>query len=209
MLISLGDLTRVLRGLLAERVSVHDLRALLERLVQYGMVPADPTRYVVLDQRIPQVETTGLSAADRWRSLLAFARAGSGLRNYLSYRYADAQDRLRVMLLDSEFEGILVQTLGGPRVSHHRERRRHEQQFEAIRQEVWAALDRVGELADAPVVLVNTSMGRQLLREVVAHELPDLPIMARTEIRPEVRLEPLLTIHRPSAEVSTLQALSR
>jgi FHIPEP family len=82
MLISLGDLTRVLRGLLAERVSVHDLRALLERLVQYGMVPADPTRYVVLDQRIPQVETTGLSAADRWRSLLAFARAGSGLRNY-------------------------------------------------------------------------------------------------------------------------------
>jgi len=205
-LIPLADLTRVLRGLLAERVSVRDLRAILERLMQYGAVPIDPIRYAVLDQRLPEVETAGLAPTDRWLSYLAFARTGSGLRNYLSSRYADVQIPLRVMLLDSELEKLLVQALGSPRASHYSERRRHEQQCEAIRQEVWAALHQVGEHADSPVVLVNTSMGRQLLREIVAHELPDLPIMARAEIRPEVRLEPLLTIRCPRAEVSTLRA---
>ena len=88
-------------------------------------------------------------------------------------------------------------TLAGPRVSHNGERRRHEQQCEAIRQKIWTALDQVGELAATPVVLTNTSLGRQALREAVASELPDLPIMARIEIRPEIRVESLLTIHHP------------
>lgn len=195
--ISLVELTRVLRGLLAERVSIRDLRALLERLMQYATVPANPTRYVVLDQRIAEDDAAGLATTDRWLSYLAFARAGSGLRNYLSYRYTDVQDRLHAMLLDREFEESLIQTLAGPRVSHNGERRRHEQQCEAIRQKIWTALDQVGELAATPVVLTNTSLGRQALREAVASELPDLPIMARIEIRPEIRVESLLTIHHP------------
>lgn len=47
----MGTITRVLRGLLAEQNSIRNLRAILERILQFEAIRADSDKLIVFDDR--------------------------------------------------------------------------------------------------------------------------------------------------------------
>jgi hypothetical protein len=196
--LSLGDLTRVLRALVAERVTIRDIRAILERLLQFDTIEADPVEYVVIDERLPVHPGTPAPLAARWRQYLAFARSGSGLRNHLTQRYGQRSGvtgSVLVLPLDRELEGRVRRAAAeewssgrGPRGNGTRAL---ERAGENVLAHVRKGLSRwpPGQTTELPVLLVRDPLLRPLIRELVAGELPDLPVVIRTELRPDVTLQ--------------------
>jgi type III secretory pathway component EscV len=170
--ISLGDLTRILRGLLREGVSIRDLKTILERLVQYDSVPADPHGYLVLDERLPLADR---SAGADWRHRLEFVR--SGLRSQLSERYARGRDRLDVYRVN-------------PRLERLAKGERDEELQEAARDALWAHAARFAG-APHPPVIYTTNGARAAVRELLAPEFPDLPVVSAAELRRDIAVHPL------------------
>ena len=99
-------LARVLRALLAERVSVRNLRQIVETLCDFDTVVVDSATMIVFDERLPLVEAP---PAD-WRPgpgmLAAFVR--TGLKWQLSRALLKGGSELAVYQLEPEVERVLA-----------------------------------------------------------------------------------------------------
>ncbi len=82
---SLEDMTRVLRGLLREKISIRNLRGILEQLLRYDTVRIDSRRYIVLDDRMPIREDPTGPVTNSWLNYREFVRMG--LKDQLSAKY--------------------------------------------------------------------------------------------------------------------------
>jgi hypothetical protein len=186
----LGELTRVLRALLEERVTIRDLRAILERLVQYDTVPADANRYLILDDRLPVPLDPPSRPPTLWHRYLAFVRSGSGLRNYLTHKYRQEglmASRVRAIRLTPEIEGRVqaVAANGGRSDAGSA----WEETQAAILAAVWEECSRLPAGA-APVLLVRDPLTRRVVWDLIEGELPDVPVMALAELRQGVEVVP-------------------
>jgi hypothetical protein len=182
--ISLGDLTRILRGLLREGVSIRDLKTILERLVQYDSVPADPHRYLVLDERLPLADR---SSHGDWRHRLEFVR--SGLTYQLSERYARGRDSVDVYRVNPRLERLATgeREQGG---SDHGRGGLDEELEEAARDALWAQAARFAG-APRPPLVYTTNGARAAVRDLLAPEFPDLPVVSAAELRRDIAIHPL------------------
>jgi FHIPEP family len=183
-LFSLGDLTRVLRALVEERLSLRDLGGLLERLVQYDTIPVpdDDAHLLLLDYRLPVPRAPqggngrGAQAKAGWRSYYAFLRRQ--LAPYLSYFHAMADRRIYVYALDRETEELARNSPAGF----------DDDALESLADAVRAQLAR----SPASVtVIATTTRARQTVRDMLAPEFPDLPVLAYAELSPEFEVERL------------------
>jgi flagellar biosynthesis component FlhA len=181
--------TRVLRRLLADEVSIRNLRAILERLLAYEYVAADTLAEIVLDRRLaidrlldPEDEA---DQADRHTE---FVRAG--LRSFISHKYSQGSGTLAVWLLDPEgIERPILAELadrqgkgkGQPIGRATLERIRH-----AVRERRDAGPHR-------PAILTVNQVAT-FLRHELRDEFPDIPIMAYQELVDDVSLVPLARI---------------
>jgi FHIPEP family len=186
---SLGNLARVLRGLLAEGQSIRDLRLLLDRLLDYEGVPVDNPSEVVLDRRlaVPRRRATESPDCDL---LLAFARVG--LADDLAARYADDHGRLDVLELDPGVEKAHEAIPNGAAFDP--------ELAESLREAVWAKLPRDDAARRSPVVLTGTH-ARRAMRDALASELPSLGVLARAELKPGLKLKRLGNITTKDIQV--------
>lgn len=170
--------TSVLRSLLAERMPVRDLRLILETLLHFGMVPADPIDHIILDRRLPLPDPPPLPALEH---LVAGVRMG--LRRQLTARVMQSSPSLTVILVAPEVE---------------RDVRRRAREGALLEDQAWcdelldAVAQQVGSLATGqPACLLSAVDVRAALRRVVALELPELPVLSYADLAPNATLVPI------------------
>jgi hypothetical protein len=179
---SLGDLTRILRAMVDERLSLQNLPGILERLLRYDTVPQRSESLLVLDNRLPLAPGT----QEDWRTAYAFLRRQ--LRSYLSYRFAWHENTVVAYLLEPELEASLVQGESSAQQENH-----SDDNGEAFRDAVWKELTFFGTAPSGQVIL-TTPTARATVRRLLETELPDLPVLAYGELRPDVNIQPIARI---------------
>jgi flagellar biosynthesis component FlhA len=177
---SLGDLTRIFRAMLDERLSLADLRTLLEHIAQFETISIDDPWLEVVDDRLPVAGDAATGAAAGWQLVYAYLRRQ--LKPYLSRKYIWFDHTVLAYALSDETEERLM---NGPSVT--------DAEAETLRDAMWTEL---GQLAPSPfgqVLLVNSAV-RPQVRALLAPELPDLAVVAPSELNPDVVIQPLATI---------------
>lgn len=182
---SLGDLTRVLRAMISEGLSIHNLPSILERLLEYDTVSSDSAA-IVLDDRLPVLPGT----FDGWQATYASLRRG--LRSYISHRFARAGNTVVAYLLEPELEARLA--TGIQRTHGIPAHPLPEEEAEAFRDAVWQQLGHGGHVPAGGQVILTTENVRASVRRLLEPELPDLPVISYAELRPDVNVQPLARI---------------
>jgi hypothetical protein len=172
--------TQILRGLLAEEISVRDLSKLLNwYLGQRFACPTDQSKYIVF-------AITNVMLADRnitelgSREFIDHARAC--LKRHISHKYTRGQNTLIVYLLDPKLEEHIgrVNELGPG------ERRIV---LKAVRDEV-ASLP---PTASTPVILTTMEI-RHRFRMAIYPEIGNLAVLSYMELSPDMNIQPIARI---------------
>jgi type III secretion protein V len=182
---TLGDLTRILRAMISEGLSIHNLPSILERLLEYETVSFDPTSAVVLDDRLPLVPGTH----NGWQAMYASLRRG--LRSYISHRFTWAENTVVAYVLEPDLEARLA--AGIQRTHGIPTHPLPDQEAEAFRDAVWEQLNNDAN-APAGTVILTTEGVRASVRRLLEPEFPDLPVLSYAELRPDVNVQPLARI---------------
>jgi type III secretion protein V len=160
--VTLIQLTDILRRLVEERVSIRDLRAILEALSVVGNAEKDPL------------------------TLAEFVRAQ--LRRPLTHALTRGARELSVILLDSHIEeavrGAITRTPAGAYLSLAPAATRD------IATAVRRAIS--SHASDAsPVIILTQPDIRRFVRKLLEPEFPDVRIISYAELLPEVAIKPL------------------
>ena len=170
------EITWVLRGLVAERVSIRDLRPILERLLHFDTIAPPADGSVVLDDRICVDEAT---SADLGLLQVEFARRG--LTPYFA-SVLSGDGWMRAALTPSpEIEWRAIAHAAASQPNRDADEA-SDREREALRDAIWTTLRRrLAEGGPGPVLLTSPR-ARAPIRELIARELPDLPVLARCEL---------------------------
>ncbi len=159
--LSLVALSEILRRLLEERVSIRDLKAILEALGAVAHQERDPLQ------------------------LTEYVR--SQLRRALSHDLAKGSNRLGVLLLEPGLEdiirGAIAHTPGGSFLTLPPQAAR--EIVDAVRRAVAAS-----QAGEAATVLLAAPDTRRFVRKLIETELPELRVVSFAELLPELTLEP-------------------
>jgi len=187
--ISLTHLTRILRELLRDEVSIRDLRAILERILTYDYVVTDPTN-IVFDDRLAFSEEPQAGRRDEAGYYAQHVRAG--LKRYLTHKLTRGQNTLIVYLLDPDLEIRILGHLAagrGAKDGGALTPAQLEEILAAIRSEVGS----MPATAVSPVILTISEI-RAFVREIVADEVPNLFVASYDELSPDSNIQPIARI---------------
>jgi type III secretion protein V len=163
--VSLTLLTDVLRRLVEERVSVRDLRAILEALATFATTEKDPL------------------------NLTELVRAQ--LRRALTFRLTRGQNQLGVLLIDPTIEDTVrravTRTPAGAFLTLAPAAARD---VVASLRRAASEASAQGAPGAAPVFLTQPDI-RRFVRKLIESELPDAVVVSFAELLPEVALRPL------------------
>jgi type III secretion protein V len=157
-------ITRVVRGLIQEQVSVRDLRSVLELHLDYGLIAT--------------------SSADWQRhsnegDLLAFVRAG--LRTQVTHASAGYGRRnVVVYLVDPQIERRAVEQQFSP----------HNEGAEAILDALRSEIAHLPSTVTLPHVLTSRE-ARPVLQQSIASEFPRVLVIAHDELAPNAVVQPI------------------
>jgi hypothetical protein len=182
---TLGDLTRILRAMVSEGLSIHSLPSILERLLEYETVSSDPATTMVLDDRLPVFPGTQNS----WQAVYAALRRG--LRSYISQRFTWSEHTVAAYVLDPELEARLA--TGIQRTHGIPTHPLPDHEAEAFRDAIWHELSNAGNVPAGQVVVTSDGV-RASVRRLLEPELPELPVLSYAELRPDVTVQPLAQI---------------
>lgn len=158
-------LSDVLRRLVAEGVSIRDLRAVLGALAEWGRTEKDP--------------------------LLLTEYVRAALKRQITFQHTRGQKSLPVWLLDTTVEdavhGAVVKTQTGSYLALEPDLLRD------ILQAVRLALGG-REPGAPPAVLVTRMEIRRYVKRLIEVEHPEVAVLSHQELSPEVHLEPMGTI---------------
>ena len=175
---TLGDLTRVLRALVDERLSIRNLVGILERLLEFETVSVSDSELFVVDGRLPVPP----GATPGWQEYYAFVRRH--LSPYLSHVHTWHNNTVVAYVIDPALE---------ERAGRPEEDALSQEEIELLRDSIWAHLHGLSP-SPAGQVVVTTTRARARIRALLAPEFPDLPVLARAELRPEVSIQQVGTI---------------
>jgi len=166
--ISLGILVRILRNLLKERVSIRDIRTILETVADYTTQTKDPD------------------------ILTEYAR--QNLSRSITSQYADTEGRVHVISLDPLLDHQLVESMrsgggsgGGslpPSLANH--------VITSVRQ----AIDRVVKKGYQPIVLCSQMIRSQVYR-LIAPGVQSLAVLSPNEIDGKSTIQALEVVRMP------------
>jgi flagellar biosynthesis protein FlhA len=158
--LSLGDIQKVLQGLLRERVSIRNMVAILETMADYGAVTKDPS---FLIEKVRQT-----------------------LARQICLQYADESKVLRVFTIMPKLEQAIidsrVETAGGLIAALKPDVQRRWINALANSQR------RVQEEGHFLIILCSEA-ARPLVRWSTLREFPDLVVLSVPEIIPEIQIE--------------------
>jgi type III secretory pathway component EscV len=144
---------------------------------------------VVLDERLPTSRSGRGHAPANWRLYYAFLRRQ--LSPYLSYFHGGSDRQILAYSVEPRVEDLVRQ---------HPDLALDDELVEAFRDAVLRRFS--GLTPNAANVIVSTTEARHSIRDLLAQEFPDLPILAYAEVSPDVDLHVLGEI-RLSAEAWT------
>ncbi len=181
--------TEVLRLLVAERVSIRNLRRIAESLCSFDHVVVDATSLIVFDQRLPVAAEPDAQWLADPRTLVEFVRAG--LKAQLAQQLGGG-DTLRVYLVEPEAERALAAAARAgesadapPRLSGPDE--------SALMRGLRMALGARPSKDRAPVLLTTVDV-RAMVREHIRDEYPDVTVLSYSELPTEMNLQPIARI---------------
>lgn len=165
--LTLGSVVRILKNLLRERVSIRDLRSILEAVADYTMQSKDPD------------------------TLTEYAR--QNLSRTISHQYMNEEGVVQVISLDPALDRRLTETMkphgndgGGlpPSLLN--------QVVTSMRQ----AIDRVVGQGYQPVLLCSQSIRSQLFR-VISPGIHALAVLSPNELDPKVKIQAIEVVRLP------------
>src|SRR6266850_5460440 len=169
-------LTRIMRELLEDEISIRDARRILEGLLAIeGMMelgPGDVRNTAVFD--------------------LAFytQEARESLRRYISQKHSGKDNCLYALIMDPQIENRIALSAREPLSETQ-----HLRLLEAILRGVAAA----GEMENE-IVLLTKPEARRTLRNLVAKEFPTLPVVSYGDLSPDTNIKPAGQITWDSGE---------
>ncbi|MFO8065758.1 MAG: flagellar biosynthesis protein FlhA [Spirochaetia bacterium] len=158
--LSLGEIQKVLQGLLREQVSIRNLVVILETLADYGNITKDSSFLV---EKVRQA-----------------------LKRQISLQYADEDKSIKVMTLEPSLEQRIidsrVETTGGvvPALQPDVQRKWINALLNAVQQS--------REQGVFPIILCSEA-ARALVKASAERDAPDLVVLSAPEIVPEVKVE--------------------
>jgi type III secretion protein V len=174
---------QILRGLLAEEMSIRNLATILEGALELrASIDVDMNRYITFPP-----PTGGVFTGSHCRSLSALVPGDYvefcrwRLRRYISHKYTRGGNTLVVYLLDRRAEDVLRSgdIDAGAQAAIIR----------AVREEVGA----LPPLAQTPVILTSME-ARKSLRRLVSSEFPHLAVLSYQELSPDLNIQPIARI---------------
>lgn len=155
-------ITDVLQRLVAEEISIRDMRTVLEALVEWGQREKD--------------------------AILLTEHVRAALSRFITHKFSGGQNVIPVYTVASEVEdavrGAIRITSGASHLALSRDT--HMQLIKALRQSI-APIPAVGM---PPVLLVHLDI-RRFMRKIIEREFPDLAVLSYEELTPAVKFQPL------------------
>ena len=178
-LLPLGEVVRVLRNLLSERVSVRDMRTIVEALADSALQTKDPEQLteLVRERLAPQI-TSRLAGADRSVAVMAIDPR--------------VEDSLRRSLRD------IAQGTGGaidPDFIRH------------VTATVERALPKFAAISATPCVVAPPDV-RRFVRAIFERKIPQVSVISFREVEPSFSLRVVETLSSPAGSMPQVSARS-
>jgi hypothetical protein len=171
---TLGELTRMFRAMLGERLSLAHLRTVLEHIVQFDVVSLPDPELRLVDDRLPVISEPSAADSHTWPLVYAYLRRQ--LKPYPTRESTWWENTVLAYTLSPDVENRIrnADSLG-------------EEAAEAFRDAFWTALGQLYPTPSGQIVLTS-SLVRAAVRELLAAEFPDLPIVGSYELNPDVSI---------------------
>ncbi len=192
---SMSLLTRLLQGLIAENISIRDLRLILGAALDFGMIETD-SRYIVFDERLPSPAAPDATAMNDAANLVAFVRMQ--MKRYISHLNTRGRSTLVVYLLEPDVEQTIIsqalayregEVCRASAFTNRFGEGKHEALLEAVRVEVGSIAPLV-----IPHAVLTTAEARPWVRALLADEFPRMQVLAYQELVPEMNIQPIARI---------------
>jgi type III secretion protein V len=191
--VSLTLLTDILRRLLEERVSIRDLRGILERVIAFDYaVGDDEGRLLLGDALVLERNTTG-EPIERAETFARYIR--KTLARVITGRAAPDGEVLPVFLMGWEAEQPLLSHLahlagtpGGTPITSA--------EIESLHDAIRQTIEEVTDVTRLPPIVTNASVA-ELLRESIAPAFPHMTVLSFEDLTPGVSLSTLKRITPP------------
>ena len=170
--IPLLQLAEIFQRLVQEDIAIRDLKTVFATLAQWGEIERD--------------------------TLMLTEHVRSGLRRYITHKYAGSGNQLAVYLLDPEIEEMIRNAI----------RRTEKGNYLALEPEVTQELvEAVGkEIASHPFppgarppVILTTADIRRYFRKIIELEFPQLSVLSYQELAENLRIQPIARVQIPEA----------
>jgi hypothetical protein len=179
--LGIEQITRVLRKLASEEISIRNLRAILEHLLEFDYIRCDSAQLIVLDDRLPTRSLPDESWLKDPGTLANFVR--TRLKRYITHKHTMGGGTLVAYLLDAEIEQLLARYEAHPGELQDGDRAR-----------VLAAIDReVRTPLRSPLrpVLLTAVELRSPLRRLIETRFPGLPVLCYQELSTDSNFQPV------------------
>jgi hypothetical protein len=183
------EITRILRSLIAEEISIRDLHSIFESLLHYDYIVADASKYIIFDDRLP-ISTPPRDGAEKTVNLAAAVRCG--LKRLITSKYTKGSNSLVVYLLDPMIEKV-VSDCAIPVVTGEARTLLPEDQ-ERILKAVHQELQTLSQDTDTVPPILTTIEVRSILRALLTDEFPSLPVIAYQELSSDANIQPIARI---------------
>jgi len=160
-LLSLGDIQKVLANLLRERISIRDMKSILETLADYASVTKDQE---ILTEYVRQ-----------------------GLLRQISHQYA-TNNTLSCITVDPQLENIIMSAV--QRTEHGSYVAFEPSAMQKLISNLNAELAKLTNLGYQPIVLVSPAV-RLYFRKLTERIVPNLVILSYAEVEPKIEVQAL------------------
>lgn len=174
---SLGDLTRVMRTLVAEGVSIRNVRAILEGMLKFDTITV-PSEYIPFDARLELPETKPTEGSN-WRNLGAFVR--TNLKHFTGYNFGSSLNSIAVFTVDPAVQGRAALAV----TTDHRiddDSWLSEAEQETLRDSAWT------QFAEGRKPILTTPNARAPIHDLIAAEIPDVVVVSYSELSPKIKV---------------------
>jgi type III secretion protein V len=187
--ISLEQLTRVVRYLIAEQVSIRNLKLILERILEYDYVVSDASKYILFDERLPAYTEPSQAWLHDPDNIATYIRLG--LKRYFKEKYAP-DGTLMVYTLGEEIERILSEYWIG-RFDEEQPAALRENERKDILDAVRLTIGNASPSDRFAVILTNANF-RPALHNVTSSEFPESAVLAYEELPHDLSIQSVAKI---------------
>ncbi len=179
-------LTRILRDLLDEGLSIRDLRGILEGLLSInGTTDVDLSKYIVFFPGPGALcPVTKGKTFDRLDAVDYSDCVRMSLRRYISHKYTRGGNTLVVYLIDPQIE---------KRIGNVDEQQLTPEEREQLIEAIFGEVGSLPPTAQTPVLLTTFEI-RKALRNLIEKEFPRLPVVCYRELSPDMNIQPIARI---------------